>query len=629
MEINRYSQITPSRFNPLSFQEIIATPAMQRKRHDDLIAQQEILKTGINKVDPLQVHFNEALSLKSDINNQIQSQAEQLAREGVNPNSQSQILALNRKYNDLISPTGKLGQINAAKQVYNENMKNFIDDAVKKGFSREDAIYNWQNNARKYTGYNSTGNIINIDPLGAPNYVDLQEDLKTVNSMLGKEDIIAMRNSGISFRERSDGSLIMVDKSGRQIQTSNIKAIDNAVKYLNNRWFNPSGEGFQSASFQRMDPRYLYNQITTGTDLMKEASINDNIRNNASLHGFNNKRSSDETLEPININAVNISSNSDLLSRLRGNSSNTSNFMAAGANFGVSGSGGSFPYSGMGINSTGNNSNLLAGSLPREQVVNETLESQEYKKLARALADTDSTLRGLEYKDPKLIQAVENYLTNNPSAVVQNRIVDPFSDPTGKLFASKDIPKDRNAASNLLLERTILGAYEMRDENGEKIKDLSTSKYKLSYQGDATPLSVIGQVDNKGKVKNIFPRHDQNIGARVALLTPTDPDSKEEPRKVYISRSSDDFKTPQFKAMKTISELGNIAHPQPAIYHRIQSDMFDAVGWKNTQIKYNRGKDTYNLKFKDGENSFKHLEFDRENFQKYILSLSEEINGSN
>ena len=76
MEINRYTNLTPSRYNPLSYQELAATPAAQRARHDQLIAQQEILRQGLAKVDPLDVHVNEALTLKNDINNQINDQAE-------------------------------------------------------------------------------------------------------------------------------------------------------------------------------------------------------------------------------------------------------------------------------------------------------------------------------------------------------------------------------------------------------------------------------------------------------------------------------------------------------------------------------------------------------------------------
>ena len=121
--MNRYSQVSLSEFQPLSLQEVMMTPLMQRQKHDQLIAQQEMLRQGLVKVDPLDVHMNEALNVKSGIENKLTSQAELLGREGVNPNTQGEFLALNREYQNLISPTGRLGQINAAKQIYNQNFK--------------------------------------------------------------------------------------------------------------------------------------------------------------------------------------------------------------------------------------------------------------------------------------------------------------------------------------------------------------------------------------------------------------------------------------------------------------------------------------------------------------------------
>ena len=159
---NRYSNITPSQFSPLSLQEIMITPAMQRQKHDQLIAQQEVLRQGLAKVDPLDVHMNEALNVKSGIENKLASQAELLSREGINPNTQGEFLALNREYQNLISPTGRLGQINAAKQVYAKNFNDYLDDAQKnKGWSRERALANWDQFSKQYTGFEGD-KIVNI-----------------------------------------------------------------------------------------------------------------------------------------------------------------------------------------------------------------------------------------------------------------------------------------------------------------------------------------------------------------------------------------------------------------------------------------------------------------------------------
>ena len=65
--MNRYTSITPSQFSPLSLEEIMLVPSMKRKQHDDILAKQEILRGELAKVNPLDVHFDEAVKLLPNI----------------------------------------------------------------------------------------------------------------------------------------------------------------------------------------------------------------------------------------------------------------------------------------------------------------------------------------------------------------------------------------------------------------------------------------------------------------------------------------------------------------------------------------------------------------------------------
>jgi hypothetical protein len=149
MGVNRYTSLTPSKFNPLSLEEIMLVPAMQRKKHDDTVKGLEEIRAKLANVDPEDKYFDEAVKLREQLNNKLTSQVEQINTEGFNPNSTGQFLAMNREYQDLMSPTGKLGMINQEKkntQAYienyrkeglamgltPENMQKHIDDAIKK-----------------------------------------------------------------------------------------------------------------------------------------------------------------------------------------------------------------------------------------------------------------------------------------------------------------------------------------------------------------------------------------------------------------------------------------------------------------------------------------------------------------
>lgn len=276
---NRYSQITPSQFNPMSLQEVMMVPLMQRQKHDQLIAQQEMLRQGLAKVDPLDVHMNEALNVKSGIENKLVSQAELLSREGINSNTQGDFLALNREYQNLISPTGRLGQINAAKQIYNQNFKDYLEDAQKtKGWSRERALVNWNKFSNQYTGFDND-KIANIGQLGAPKKIEVMDVLKDVKGLLGEQVVGEMKASGYSFQPSPDGGMVMVDRSGRRIETSNKPNLQHAQNLINQKLV---GKEWQdSIRFEGEDTKNIYNQLTSGINAMLSNKVVDNRSENA------------------------------------------------------------------------------------------------------------------------------------------------------------------------------------------------------------------------------------------------------------------------------------------------------------------------------------------------------------
>lgn len=588
---NRYSNLTPSQFNPMSLQEIMMVPLMQRQKHDQLIAQQEMLRQGLAKVDPLDVHMNEALNVKSGIENKLASQAEILSREGINPNTQGDFLALNREYQNLISPTGRLGQINAAKQAYAKNFNDYLEDAQKtKGWSRERALVNWNKFANQYTGFEGD-KIANIGQLGAPKKVEVLDVLKDVKGLLGEQVVGEMKASGYSFQPSPDGGMVMVDRSGRRIETSNRPNLQHAQNLINQKLI---GKEWQdSIKFEGENTPNIYKQLTSGINSMLSNKVVDNRSENAQYiapRESKNKEDDSMDLEAVNVEGVNITKNSDLLNQLT-NTSKTETPMESAVRKGAS------------ATFTGNVSN-------RKPTINEVLDSAEYKILARNVARTQNL--GNDLKSQKVQDAVKKYLSENKDVTIQNRYIDANAKPSELLFASKENVKNKNAASNLILERALRGSYAVVDEEGNKIDKNELGKYTFTYNGDMTPKSQIGK-----KGKGLFTNPKQNIGARTGVLIDKETG---EAKTVYVSRGSDDFNTPQFKAMETISGISKIADVQPGIYHPIKSPLFQQYGLKNVEVKYNKNKNTYNLSYTDNDGTNVDQEFPDEKFQEFILN---------
>jgi hypothetical protein len=282
---NRFDNGSVSAYKPQSFQELAFVPMMKRKQHDELEA--AYINAKVN-TDPLDVHKDEALRLKNEIEGKVSSLSEQLSTKGITPEARSSFLKFNKEYQDLISPTGRIGQINNAKKVYAEEFKEYLEDATKnKGFSREDALYNWQTQHHpKYTGYNDAREIKNIDSYGAPKRHILQEDLKLVKSLLGENTQTIMKNNGFSFGEGPNGSIIIQDGKGRLVETSNYPQLKEAQEYLTSRWIQPTGEGTISARFERQDPKRIIDEINNGLGMMKSYKLDDTRETDYSIQGY-------------------------------------------------------------------------------------------------------------------------------------------------------------------------------------------------------------------------------------------------------------------------------------------------------------------------------------------------------
>ncbi len=285
---NRFDNGSISAYRPQSFQELAFVPLMKRKQHDEL--ESAYINAKVN-TDPLDVHREEALRLKNDIEGKVSSLSEQLANNGITPESKSSFLKFNKEYQDLISPTGRIGQINNAKKVYAEEFKDYLEDATKnKGFSREDALYNWQTqHVPKYTGYNDAKEIKNIDSYGAPKRLILQEDLKTVKSLLGENTQTIMKNNGFNFGAGPNGSIIIKDGKGRVVETTNYPQLKDAQDYLNSRWIQPTGEGTISSRFERQDPNRIIDEINNGLGMMKSYKLDDTRETDYSIQGYSAK----------------------------------------------------------------------------------------------------------------------------------------------------------------------------------------------------------------------------------------------------------------------------------------------------------------------------------------------------
>ena len=242
--MNRYDTASVAKFNPLSFNELAAAPTMMRKKHDASIAAAEALRI---QAKPLDKHLNRALEIKNQMDAEIAKNIDTLNKEGYNPTTFQNITKLNRQYQDMISPTGEVGQINNAKVVYDKAQEDFIQDAAKQNIGRGRAINLWKEKTAYYTGFGEDGkSITNVNPQGVAAYQDYEKYKQVAKSLMGEVELES-RNGGYKLKPSGlgNGTMVMVDSKGFQKKSTNLNALNNAILSGSEMWLKPTGEGYK------------------------------------------------------------------------------------------------------------------------------------------------------------------------------------------------------------------------------------------------------------------------------------------------------------------------------------------------------------------------------------------------
>jgi hypothetical protein len=240
MGVNRYTSLTPSKFNPLSLEEIMLVPAMQRKRHDDTVKGLEEIRAKLANVDPEDKYFDEAVKLREQLNNKLTSQVESINKEGFNPNSTGQFLAMNREYQDMTSPTGKLGMINQEKKNTQAYIENYRKEGLAMGLTPEQMQRHIDESIKKRNEelplYDEKGRTISLKV--DKNVVKAQDIFKDFAEHASRSGMSSTARGNISagIQVTPSGEFTYVNTTGWDSEKGdNAKQIQSALDFMNSR----------------------------------------------------------------------------------------------------------------------------------------------------------------------------------------------------------------------------------------------------------------------------------------------------------------------------------------------------------------------------------------------------------
>jgi len=275
MAVNRFTEITPSTYTPQSLEELAFVPLMKRKKHDEILAKQQDIISGLAKVDPYDKHFDEAIRLKNELESKIDQTASELATNGFNNDMVGKTIALNREYQNLISPTGRIGQINAEKQNILKINEEYDKLGKEKGWSQEITNYWKQKAIEDYNQtpiYDDNGRILKYTgPEGIANKIDYNkylQDLATNAKMSTNEFASAV--AGLSKDEASGYSVVNKSSYAHKLG-DNYAAVKAAYDTLKQSMDDPTSEVYKSMKYEQRDPKALLDILNTQSGVYKQS----------------------------------------------------------------------------------------------------------------------------------------------------------------------------------------------------------------------------------------------------------------------------------------------------------------------------------------------------------------------
>jgi hypothetical protein len=579
MPINRYSDLSVSAYNPMSMEELAMVPMMKRKQHDDILAKQELFRSGLAKVDPYDKHFDEAVKLKQGMESQLDESALELSKSGVNNDMVGKTISLNRQYQDLISPTGKLGQINAEKQNILKINDEYDKYGQQKGWSEAETNY-WKSKAlQDYNTspvYDEKGRILKYSgPKEIANKIDYNKRLHELATSAGMTTEEFKQGLPIAVGQDESGYFTQGHQMSGWSKAKNRPQVTQAYNELIKELNDPTSEVRKSADYERRNLNSLQDILGTQKEIYMKNSKSD--ESNYTIDHFGSGpgaegKNSDGTL-PSSI--YDPSSTQEI-----GKEVKDIDFSKIGSNKGTSFSG-SMAQSHEGKKFTNSTFVEKTGKQTYKDVITNPLQQKLYEVSYNRLVKHGRISKNADINDPKVAAKIGFYMKNHLKIpTVGNDIIRADINNNDSLFMGDlkgQTPEDRNQTltQDVRGNETNSGFRQMIDsETGQKIQ-LGDGE-KIDYVGFDSPVNY-----RNYKFGNRF---ENSVMAHKAQILDK---SGNFVRNVTISRTPQEMKKALFRRSyetnqaykKAIENLGEWVQPN--------GSYSNSKNLKTIQVKYN------------------------------------------
>jgi hypothetical protein len=287
MKVNRFTKVQPAQYNPMSLEELMMVPMLKRKQHDQLLNNVAATRSALAQTDYMDMHEDKVLGIRSKLEEELQRQVDEVSANGINDTLRTDFINLNADYQNAVGPKGILGKAAAAKQAVAKNREELMANAVEMGHDPRGTATQFDRALQAYAeSQKASDDITNMSAILPPNYEDLDEDLKTVKSLIGTTVTTERGEEGytIGFDEQLQ-SFYAQTETGNIITEDNGGQLASELNRLSNKWLKESGTGFKSDAWNLRSHEDRQAEIINRINSMRTIKVHDNREQNIEFLG--------------------------------------------------------------------------------------------------------------------------------------------------------------------------------------------------------------------------------------------------------------------------------------------------------------------------------------------------------
>jgi hypothetical protein len=566
MAINRYTDLSVSAYNPMSMEELAVAPMMKRKQHDEALAKQELIRSGLAKVDPHSKYFTRAQELKQGLESKMDTAAEELATQGFNNDMIGKSLALNREFQTLTGPTGEIGQINLHNQNFKTASADYLANATKMGYSPETVQSRLLDEQQKHiTGEDrdELGNVKMFHPNLPTNYID---HVKTASDLFKDTGLTQNQvdNLGSHIEYDSKGGSYVLTEGYKTGNANNDAQLEAAVRSLNDRINDPNQPVRKSLDYQGISPVQALEDIKLLAPVYsKKATEEGSTKQISNMNTPDGSGSTDTSgTESIVTSTAEIGKTPEEYDQLD----------SIGAPVYAD------PVSGSSLTmgTTGNTMRKKTGTITIDDVGDDLMRSR-YKATYNEFVQSGKLPKGADMNSDAAKKLIKAELIKEGPITLSTVTIKPNMELSNYLFPNKLVGKDDTATANNVFADIVNNARKVINiETGEEIpvSEFKENKAKVqSYYGYDSPHNW-GQNGKDFK----FGNPSQNVAPNRIII--------EQDGKIItavMSRPSTEFNTRQFSVMKDLHNTYRQATIKPNKFVKFESSR---PVFKNVSVKY-------------------------------------------